>query len=69
MGNSNKSREGPNPLTVFLATAILNPKAVKPMVAQGVRQAAGIGLQALGKEVAQCDLTFEVPRENPDKEK
>jgi hypothetical protein len=58
----------PNPIAVVLATALLNPRAVKPMLVEGLRQAAGIGLQALGKEIAQCDVVLE-PQENPDKER
>lgn len=59
----------PNPVTIFVATLVTRPHEIRPMIGNGLRQIASMGLQALARQVAQREPSEQAPQETPDKEK
>jgi hypothetical protein len=58
----------PNPITVIVATLVTRPHEMRAMIGNGLKQVAGMGLQALARRVAQNAPAEPEPRETPDKE-
>ncbi len=61
-----KPPEGiPNPITIIVGTLLTRPHEMRAMIGNGLRQVAGLGLQALARRVAEQRTAQE---HEPDKE-
>ncbi|OHB73597.1 MAG: hypothetical protein A2V70_01235 [Planctomycetes bacterium RBG_13_63_9] len=56
----------PNPITIIVGTLLTRPHEMRAMIGNGLRQVAGLGLQALARRVAE-QRTAQEQEPEPDK--
>lgn len=56
----------PNPITVLVATLVTRPHEIRPMIGNGLRQIASMGLTAIARQVASGQSPVAKPETEPE---